>query len=216
MKYLKVWTDFEQVVEPLKDDEIGRLFLIMLRYARDGEEPTEFEGNEAFIWPTAKRDIDMAAERNEKLRQNGLKGGRPKATETKENQTEPNETKENQTKAEKKRNEMKGNEKKRNDSTGEAKRFTPPTLEEVSEYCRERGNGVNPQRFIDFYASKGWKVGNQPMKDWQACVRTWEQRDGKPAKKVVAQDFPQRDYSDVDRLMMEELAREVEKARDAG
>ena len=56
------------------------------------------------------------------------------------------------------------------------------------------------------------------MKDWKACVRTWEQRDKEPAKKVVAQQFPQRDYSDVDRLMMDELAREVEeaKARDAG
>ena len=214
MKYLKVWTDFEQVVEPLKDDEIGRLFLIMLRYARDGEEPTEFEGNEAFIWPTAKRDIDMAAERNEKLRQNGLKGGRPKANETKENQSEPNETKENQTKAEKKRNEKKGNEKKGND-IGDAKRFTPPTLDEVSAYCMERGNAVNPQRFIDFYASKGWKVGNQPMKDWKACVRTWEQRDN-GQKKVIAQDFPQRDYSDVDRQMIDELGREIAKARDAG
>ena len=74
---------------------------------------------------------------------------------------------------------------------------------------------MNPERFIDFYASKGWKVGNQPMKDWKACVRTWEQRDG---KKVIAQDFPQRDYSDVDRLMLDELEREVaeSKARDAG
>ena len=211
MKYLKVWTDFEAVMAPLNDDEIGRLFLLMLRYARDGEEPTDFEGNEVFIWPTAKRDIDMAAERNEICRQNGLRGGRPKS---KENQTEPNETKENQTepnesRKEKKRNEMKGKEK-------EGKRFTPPTLEEVADYCRERGNRVNPERFIDFYQSKGWKVGKEPMKDWRACVRTWESREKEPAKKVIAQNFPQRDYSDVDRQMIEELAREVEEARGAG
>ena len=212
MKYLKVWTDFEAVLSPLNDDEIGRLFLLMLRYARDGEEPTDFEGNEVFIWPTAKRDIDMAAERNEICRQNGLRGGRPKS---KENQTEPNETKENQTEAEKKRKETKGNEKERKDSVS---RFTPPTVEEVRAYCLERRNHVNPERFIDFYASKGWKVGNQPMKDWRACVRTWEQRDREPAKKVIAQDFPQRDYSDVDRLMLDDLEREVaeSKARDAG
>ena len=197
---------------PLNDDEIGRLFLLMLRYARDGEEPTDFEGNEVFIWPTAKRDIDMAAERNEICRQNGLRGGRPKS---KENQTEPNETKENQTEAEKKRKETKGNEKERKDSVG---RFTPPTLEDVRAYCLERRNNVNPERFIDFYASKGWKVGNQPMKDWRACVRTWEQRDREPAKKVIAQNFPQRDYSEVDRLMLDDLEREVaeSKARDAG
>lgn len=68
-------------------------------------------------------------------------------------------------------------------------RFAPPSLEEVKSYCQERNNGVNPETFIDFYASKGWKVGNQPMKDWKACVRTWERRDktpdkGKPPDKI--------------------------------
>ena len=52
-----------------------------------------------------------------------------------------------------------------------------PTVEEVSAYCKERGNNVNAQHFVDFYQSKGWKVGTQPMKDWKACVRTWEQRE---------------------------------------
>ena len=61
-------------------------------------------------------------------------------------------------------------------------RFAPPSLEEVKSYCQERNNGVNPETFIDFYASKGWKVGNQPMKDWKACVRTWERRDKSPDK----------------------------------
>lgn len=56
-------------------------------------------------------------------------------------------------------------------------RFAPPTVEEVHAYCQERKNGVDPQRFVDFYASKGWKVGNQPMKDWRAAVRTWERTD---------------------------------------
>ena len=208
MKYLKVWTDFEHVLSPLQEDEIGRLFLLMLRYARDGEEPADFVGNEVFIWPAAKRDIDMAAERNEICRQNGLRGGRPK---TKENQTEPNETKENQnepneSRKEKKRNEMKGKE------TKEVKRFTPPTLQEVTEYCRERRNTVNPQRFIDFYASKGWKVGNQPMKDWRACVRTWEQRETSQ-KKVIAQDFQQRDYSGVDGELLKDLGNEIQAFR---
>lgn len=62
-------------------------------------------------------------------------------------------------------------------------RFTKPTLEEIIAYCEERGNNVDPQAFYDFYESKGWKVGNQPMKDWRAAVRTWEWRQapGKPA-----------------------------------
>ena len=58
-----------------------------------------------------------------------------------------------------------------------ARRFTPPTFDEVAAYCLERQNNVDAQRFVDFYAAKGWRVGNQPMKDWKAAVRTWERRD---------------------------------------
>ena len=93
MKYLKVWTSFREDMSALGDAEKGRLFVAMLEYAENGEEPT-ISGNERFIWPIAKKTIDLLAKRAEQLRENGEKGGRP--TETKENQTEPNETKENQ------------------------------------------------------------------------------------------------------------------------
>lgn len=56
----------------------------------------------------------------------------------------------------------------------ELSRFTPPTVEEVREYCIERNNGVDPAMFVDFYISKGWKIGKNKMKDWRAAVRTWE------------------------------------------
>ena len=55
-------------------------------------------------------------------------------------------------------------------------RFTPPTVEQVRLYCEERGNAVDPQEFVDFYTAKGWKIGKDAMKDWQAAVRTWERR----------------------------------------
>ena len=58
-----------------------------------------------------------------------------------------------------------------------SKRFVKPTLDDVQAYCQERQNNVDPESFVDFYESKGWKVGNQPMKDWEAAVRTWERRD---------------------------------------
>lgn len=57
-------------------------------------------------------------------------------------------------------------------------RFKKPTEEEVAAYCKERKNSVDPQAFVDFYTSKGWKVGDQPMKDWKAAVRTWERNRG--------------------------------------
>lgn len=57
------------------------------------------------------------------------------------------------------------------------KRFVKPTVEEVKAYCEERGNGIDPQTFVDYYEAKGWTVGkNAPIKDWKACVRTWENR----------------------------------------
>ena len=54
-----------------------------------------------------------------------------------------------------------------------------PTLEEVKDYCKERGNKVDPERWFDYYTSNGWKVGKNPMKDWKAAVRTWERGESK-------------------------------------
>lgn len=56
------------------------------------------------------------------------------------------------------------------------KKFEKPTVNEVQAYCNERKNSLSAQEFWDFYESKGWKIGSSPMKDWRACVRTWEQR----------------------------------------
>lgn len=56
-------------------------------------------------------------------------------------------------------------------------KFSPPTLEEVRDYCIERRNNVDPQRFMDYYTSNGWRVGKNPMRDWKAAVRNWERGD---------------------------------------
>ena len=53
-------------------------------------------------------------------------------------------------------------------------KFTPPTLEDVTAYCLERKNNIDPQRWLDHYQNNGWRVGKNPMKDWKAAVRTWE------------------------------------------
>jgi hypothetical protein len=54
------------------------------------------------------------------------------------------------------------------------KNFVKPTVEEVREYCLERKNNVNPEKFVNFYESKDWYIGKNKMKDWRAAVRTWE------------------------------------------
>ena len=51
-------------------------------------------------------------------------------------------------------------------------RFSPPNVDEVKQYCREQGLAVDPQWFIDYYTSNGWKVGKNPMKDWKAVCRS--------------------------------------------
>lgn len=56
--------------------------------------------------------------------------------------------------------------------------FIKPTISEISSYCQERGNSVDPNRFFDFYESKGWMIGKNKVKDWRACVRTWERNQG--------------------------------------
>ena len=96
MEYLKIWTSFEEIIEPLNESERGRLFTAMLHYARCEELP-ELKGNERFTWPIAKQAIDRARAESEKQTVNGSKGGRPKKnpekpTETQQNPEKPTET----------------------------------------------------------------------------------------------------------------------------
>ena len=185
MKYLKVWTDFADVLETLEDAEVGRLFIAMLRYADTGEIPQRFEGNERFVWPVARRDIDMMAERTEVLRQNGAKGGFAKsrnrqalANDSKSYQSVANDSEAKQNEANCSLKEKKGKEKekkiKETENIVPLTRFIPPTVEEVALYCVERRNHVDAGKFVDYYSSNGWRVGKNPMKDWKAAVRTWE------------------------------------------
>lgn len=64
-------------------------------------------------------------------------------------------------------------------------RFKKPTLEDIKNYCIERNNNVDPQRFYDYYESNGWKVGKNSMKDWKAAVRTWERSNSTQQNKAT-------------------------------
>ena len=58
-------------------------------------------------------------------------------------------------------------------------RFHKPSISEIQQYCEERKNTVNAEKFFNYYEANGWKVGKNKMKDWKACVRTWEQNEKK-------------------------------------
>ena len=204
MKYLKVFTDFAADMKELGDAERGRLFTAMLNYAATGEEPS-FKGNEKFIWGTAKKNIDnqrmsydskcesMATAREHNPNNNKLVSVQTdirQKTDRKEQKTVEEQEQEQEQEQKKEKSKRK-------------KDFSVPTLEEVKAYCDERHNSIDPEAFIDFYESKGWKVGNQAMKDWKAAVRTWEKGDGRSGrtnKPVSAQNKaehrePAKDYS---------------------
>ncbi len=76
-------------------------------------------------------------------------------------------------------NQQKENQKKENQKreARTIKLFTPPTLSDVQSYCSEIGQGLDPQRFIDYYTANAWKVGRNPMRDWKAAVRNWGRRE---------------------------------------
>lgn len=59
----------------------------------------------------------------------------------------------------------------------ESKAFVKPTVEEIAAYCKERKNGIDPERFFDFYEAKGWMVSGDPMTDWKSKVRDWEKNE---------------------------------------
>lgn len=82
------------------------------------------------------------------------------------------------------------------DKDSKDKRFTPPTPDEVSAYAIEKGLTIDAEAFVDFYTSKGWKVGNNSMRDWRAAVRNWVRRDKKDKPKNQFNSFNQNQYTD--------------------
>ena len=173
MTYIKLFVDYLDAIEPLGDAERGRLFTSLLEYARTGEAP-QLGGNERFLFPMMRAQIDRdnaamtgLSEARSKAGKIGAEAKQANAGFAKQNKQMPNlPSKSSYDK-----------DKDKDESIMRARRFTPPTLDDVLAYVRERGSDVDPQRFLDFYASKGWMVGKNPMKDWKAAVRTWEKRE---------------------------------------
>ena len=195
--YAALFHEYLDEMADLTDAEFGRLARALLVYSRTGEFPA-LNGNERLFKRRVIMQEDRAQENYvqvvEKNRANGQLGGRPrkptetqinpeKPTETQNNPQKPSETQKTQIEIE---SEIKteintplpnGNKgsKAATPPTREA-RFSPPSLSEVQAYISERGSAVDAQQFVDFYASKGWMVGKNRMKDWKAAVRTWEKR----------------------------------------
>lgn len=72
----------------------------------------------------------------------------------------------------------------------ETSRFTPPSFDEVRLYCQERKNNILANEFIDHYAANGWMRGKNKIKDWKACVRTWEKKNPAPQNTTPSNPRP--------------------------
>ena len=170
---------FFEALSCLEDDTRLKCYDAVVEYALTGNE-VELEGVSKAVFALIKPQIDANNERYV----NGCKGGRPrtktigfeKESNIKTIGFEKHSVSENQTITKQEPNENENvND---NENEKEKKRnFIKPSVDDVKVYCAERNNKVDPYRFVDFYESKGWKVGNQPMKDWKAAVRTWEKRE---------------------------------------
>lgn len=218
----KQFTWYRSYYDALKElpaEEFRDIVLAVCAYALDGEEP-ELSGVARAIFTLIRPTLEVGrskAENRSRAEQTSISaeqtGNSPEQTKNKPEQTQnkrkqtgnkPEQTrnKPEQTRKEKEKEKEKESE---NDSycspppPSGPKRFVPPTLAEVQSYVAQRQSPVDPQGFIDFYASKGWMVGKTPMKDWKAACRnaeTWERwsrtEASAPPKKGLAQALTDR------------------------
>ena len=220
MNYLQIFADKEALLDPFDDAERGRLLTAMMAYALHGQ-LIELTGNERYIWPVFRQMIDQSREALMKKQA----GGRARAeaydqhAQSSSSTIQHEQADDQHTSAQCHINQesriknqesgIKNDGEKR--ARAKAARFSPPTPDEVHAYADENGmSNVDANRFCDFYASKGWRVGSQPMKDWRAAVRNWNARDSQassqpparaPAVKMVREQmYNQREYTDDDSL----------------
>ena len=65
-----------------------------------------------------------------------------------------------------------------------SKNFQKPTIEEVTTYIQERNNNIDPESFYHYYEANNWCMGKTKIKNWKACIITWEKRN-KPNQRVI-------------------------------
>lgn len=182
-EYVCLYHSYLKSVEPLNDAERGRLFTACLTYSMTGAEP-DLRGNERFVWPTMREQIDRDTKKYSDFCKKQQENIRKRWDTTVYGGTSgiPDDTKYTKEKEKEKKNILSSPIVEDSIArTPTRKRFKPPTLEEVRDYCQQRQNSVDPQRFLDYYTANGWKVGKNSMKDWKAAVRTWESKQ-KPAQ----------------------------------
>ena len=172
--------NFKNIADNLPDDMRLKFYDALLAYVFDGVEPDD--AVVAALITAIKPSLDKEDKRGGLRDGAGAPKGNQNATKTiKNNQKQSKnilDNQNNQSFLETETGNRKEEIKENNTLTGITKEknkiFQKPTIEEVDAYCQERNNGVDAQKFFDYYTANGWKVGKNSMKDWRAAVRTWE------------------------------------------
>ena len=182
-----MYSAWERPMSKLTDEQLGKFLRIYYQMQLTGDTDVDSEDPMVDMMLEVVReqvtfDVRSYERKCEANKENGEKGGRPAKPEepnkTQQNPTKPNSRdSDSDTEIESEIEPEIGIDSERLRSGESKKRFRPPTVEEVEAYCFERNNKVDAERFVDFYASNGWRVGKNPMKDWKAAVRTWEKRE---------------------------------------
>ena len=163
--FLKMLTDFKMIKQSVKS---GQTTILLLNFGTYNDTRTTDKP------PTNQRQTTDKPEANQNKE---LQEGKELNNFLLEKETkEENLSKENPTEIFPQSESVEPGAEERKKVAQKKERFKPPTVQEVQEYCNERQNGIQAYTFVNFYQSKGWKVGNQPMKDWRAAVITWEQK----------------------------------------
>lgn len=190
-KSFVMYESWGAAIEKMSNEQAGELIKAIYAYQKDPDAVPE-DPALAFVFELIKQQLDADSQRYKEAcaarSEAGKKGGRPKANASDKKQMVSEESKKSKCFSEKAKKADNDNEYdndlKENTLEGvKEKRFAPPTLENVSEYCREMGyTNVDAVCFINFYTSNGWMVGKNRMKDWKAAVGNWDRREKNPQR----------------------------------
>lgn len=176
------FSSYYEAIRPISEQDRLLLLDAILDYVFVRKEPDDLPAMLYGYFALLRPNLDSSIKRRAASVSNGRRGGRPSKSRREKPSKNPAETQEKpDLKPERIGKEGRGGEQDEGENrAGEpprTSRFTPPSVQDVRAYCLECGIDVDAEQFVDFYVSKGWRVGKGPMEDWRAAVRTWARRD---------------------------------------
>ena len=173
--YFNAYHSYLKSIDPLNDAERGRLFTALLEYSNTGVIP-ELRGNERFIFPTMKEQIDRDSKCYEDQCEKNRRNIEKRWNESIRSNTTVYDRIPDDTKNTKEKEKEKEKEKVKEKEGKKARpRFVPPTLDDVRAYVFERGSNVDPVKFFDYFSAGDWiDSKGQPVRNWKQKIITWE------------------------------------------